>query len=382
LRQLTHSVQKDPRVLIVVPTRELVTQLTGEIRKLTKYMDTRVEGVYGGTNINTQKDLILRGVDVLVGTPGRLMDLALSRILLLKRIKHLIIDEVDEMLGLGFRPQLTTLFDLLPEKRQNLMFSATMSEEVDALIQVFFNNPSYVEIIRPGTPLEKIEQRAYAVPNFNTKLNLLTHLLATATDMEKVLIFGNTKKSADRIYNHLEKAFPEQFNIVHGNKSQNFRMNAVSAFEKGLIRGLIATDILARGLDVSNISHVLNIDTPEEPHSYIHRIGRTGRADSIGASVALVAPYEENKWSDILQLMEKDVPVQAIPEEVRISTDLIPEEMPVPVGKNIDNISAVKKSNSAFHEKTDKNKKVNLGNKTKHLRDKKYKKPIKKRAKR
>lgn len=379
LRQFSFSKQKEPRVLIVVPTRELVVQLVGEIKKLTAYMSVRVEGVYGGTNINTQKLLIVNGLDILVATPGRLMDLALCRALNLRYVRQFVIDEVDEMLNLGFRAQLTTILDLLPRRRQNLLFSATMTEEVDEMIGIFFNAPVNIEAVRAGTPLERIEQSAYEVPNFYTKLNLLEHLLATDDTMRKVLIFSPSKRTADLIHKHLEARFPEQFEIIHGNKSQNFRMNAVAQFEKGLCRGLIATDLLARGLDVTDVTHVINVDTPAEPETYIHRIGRTGRADRDGAAVLFTSEAETSAREAIETLMEKKIPVLPLPADLVISDQLIEDERyTVPEVQ----LKPLTRPAGAFHEKKAKNKKVNLGNKTKHLRDMKYKKPIKKKAKR
>lgn len=372
LRQLNFSKQKEPRVLVVVPTRELVVQLVGEVKKLTTYMNLRVEGVYGGTNINTQKLLVMNGVDVLVATPGRLVDLAMSGYLNLKYVKQFVIDEMDEMLSLGFRAQLTSILDLLPRKRQNLLFSATMSEEVDDLINTFFNGPVLVEAVRAGTPLERILQQVYHVPNFYTKLNLLEHLLATDESMQKVLIFGPSKRFADVIHKQLEARFPEQFEIVHANKSQNFRLNAVAAFEKGLCRGLICTDLLARGLDVSDVTHVINVDTPTDPETYIHRIGRTGRADRDGSSVIFVTENERPYQDAIEALMEKAIPELPLPEEVQISELLIESERYS--GPEVQ-LKHPPRPKGAFHEKKEKNKKVNLGNKKKHLRDLKYKKP-------
>lgn len=382
LRQHRFTTERAPKVLILVPTRELVIQLVSEIKKLAAYMTLRVEGVYGGTNINTQKLLVMEGLDVLVATPGRLMDLALTRVLSLKSVRHLVIDEVDEMLSLGFRPQLTMILDMLPAKRQNLMFSATMTEEVDALLELFFQAPKTIEVMRTGTPLAKIEQSAYQVPNFFTKLNLLTHLLAVDETMKKVLIFGPSKRMADLIHDTLEIKFPKQFDVVHGNKSQNFRINAVAAFEKGALRGLIATDLLARGLDVTDVTHVINVDTPDEAETYIHRIGRTGRADTVGAAVTFITETERPYQEAIEALMQKEIPILPFPEAVEISPQLTPDEENKVSGKNIPQFHVLKKTQGAFHEKKDKNKKVNLGNKTKHLRDMKYKKPIKKAPKR
>lgn len=380
LRQLTFSKQKEPRALIVVPTRELVIQLVGEVRKLTPYMTVRVEGVYGGTNINTQKQLVVNGLDMLVATPGRLVDLALSGALNLKYVRQLVIDEVDEMLGLGFRAQLTNILDLLPRKRQNLLFSATMPEEVDDLIDTFFNTPVTIEAMRAGTPLESIVQQAYSIPNFLTKLNLLERLLATDTGMRKVLIFGASKRMADQIHAHLDARFPEQFEIIHSNKSQNYRINAVRDFEDGSRRGLVTTDLLARGLDVTDVTHVINVDTPTEPETYIHRIGRTGRADREGAALLFVTEAEQTARQAIEALMDKAILLLPLPEDLVISDQLTEEEKHPGPEKNY--LAPPPVRGGAFHEKKEKNKKVNLGNKTKHLRDMKYKKPIKRGSKR
>jgi ATP-dependent RNA helicase RhlE len=212
----------------------------------------------------------------------------------------------------------------------------------------------------------------YHVPNFYTKLNLLEHLLATDDSMQKVLIFGPSKRFADVIHKQLEARFPEQFEIVHANKSQNFRLNAVAAFEKGLCRGLICTDLLARGLDVSDVTHVINVDTPTDPETYIHRIGRTGRADRDGSSVIFVTENERPYQDAIEALMEKVIPELPLPEEVLISDLLIESERYS--GPEVQ-LKHPPRPKGAFHEKKEKNKKVNLGNKKKHLRDLKYKKP-------
>jgi ATP-dependent RNA helicase RhlE len=382
LRRMTYSEQRDPRVLILVPTRELVVQMVKEIEKLTKYMTVRVAGVYGGTNINTQKQVVAAGLDVLVATPGRLLDLALTNNLSLKSVRHLVIDEVDEMLGLGFRPQLTMIFDVLPKRRQNLLFSATMTEEVDGLLEVFFNDPVFVEVMRAGTPLAKIRQQAYAAPNFYTKINLLIHLLESDDSMEKVLVFCPNKRLADLLYDRLERRFEGQFNVIHGNKSQNFRLNAVVAFERNLLRGLIATDLMARGVDVTDVTHVINMDTPDEAETYVHRIGRTGRADREGMALLFFTEAEQAAKTDIETLMQISIPALPLPAEVTVANELVLEEMDQPTGKNIERYVAPKRPTGAFHEKLAKNKKVNKGNKAKHLRDMKYTKPIKKKQKR
>ena len=360
LRLHQFSKEKDPRILIVVPTRELVLQQVSEIEKLTKYMNIRVAGVYGGTNINTQKQLVINGLDVLVATPGRLIDLAYTGALGLKKIKKLVIDEVDEMLNLGFRTQLTNLLDILPPKRQNLLFSATLTEDVDNLIQTFFNSPEKIEVAPHGTPLDQIIQIGYAVPNFFTKANLLEFLLSTDQSMAKVLVFVSTKKYADRLYDQIGEKFPTQIGVIHSNKSQNFRINAVKQFEEGTHRVLIATEIIARGLDFFNITHVINFDIPEVPSNYIHRIGRTGRADNAGIAITFISEAEKEYRDGIENLMNKEIPMQELPEDLEISDRLLEEEKTKLGGdKQYLKEPFLKHSKGAFHEKKEKNKKVN-----------------------
>jgi ATP-dependent RNA helicase RhlE len=264
LRQLEFSREKKfPKVLIIVPTRELVIQVVAETEKLTPYLDVAVRGVYGGVNVKTHVAVVENGVDILVATPGRLLELAMNGTLKLKSIKKLIIDEVDEMLNLGFRVALSTLLDLLPPKRQNLLFSATITPEVEELALSYFSNPVRIEAAPNGSPLSNIQQLGYKVPNFNTKLNLLQLLLEDVTTFNKVLVFAATKKLADELYDLLLQKYPDTIGVIHSNKDQNNRFNTVKRFQDGSFRVLIATDIIARGLDIAEVSYVINFDTPE-----------------------------------------------------------------------------------------------------------------------
>ena len=362
LRQITFSEQRHPRVLIVVPTRELVMQVVGEIEKLSKYMNVRFTGVYGGGNINIQKQKVYDGLDILVATPGRLIDLTLSRTLQFNGIQKLVIDEVDEMLNLGFRAQLIKILDILPEKRQNLMFSATLNEDVEMMIENYFTKPVYVELITRGTPLEKIIQHAFHVPNFYTKVNLLENLLQTDTEFKKVLVFVKNKKIADEIFKSLETEFASEIGVIHSNKTQPQRFNAVKQFDEGTHKLLVATDVIARGLDLKDVTHVLNFDMPlKDPNSYIHRIGRTGRADKTGISVSFITKADLEIQKAIETLMNKKMTVLEIPESVEISINLTQEEKPVTRDKILNKNKKLVKPTGAFHEKSDKNKKVNLG---------------------
>lgn len=376
LKQLKFSQQENPRVLILVPTRELVVQVVSDIEKLAKYINVRVLGVYGGTNINTQKSAITKGLDILVATPGRLYDLALSRVLQLKSIQKLVIDEVDVMLDLGFRHQLINIFDILPQRRQNIMFSATMTQDVNVLINDFFKSPKRVSIAVSGTPLENISQERYNPANFHTKVNLLVHLLKDTERFNKVLVFVAFKKMADRLFEKLDETFNKELCIIHSNKTQNYRLRSIEQFRKGENRILIATDVMARGLDIDNISHVINFDTPDFPENYMHRIGRTGRAERKGQAIIFSTEKEKDSIESIEELMKMEIPLIEFPKDVEISKELLEEERP----QIREHYNPIKRKDEdapgpAFHEKSEKNRKENLGGSYKFKIAAKYKKP-------
>ncbi len=375
LRDLKFSKQLNPRVLVLVPTRELVLQVVEEIEKLAAYINVRVLGVYGGTNINTQKQAIAQGTDIIVATPGRLYDLALSRALKMKSIQKLVIDEVDVMLDLGFRFQLMNIFEILPERRQNIMFSATMTDDVDALINDYFIAPNKVSIAVSGTPLDNISQECYEVANFYTKANLLIHLLKDKEEFHKVLVFVSNKKSADRLFLKLDEVYNDELCVIHSNKTQNYRIRSIKQFDEGENRILVATDVMARGLDLEEISHVVNFDTPSFPENYMHRIGRTGRAEHEGNSILFYTNKEEEAKVAIEQLMKIEIPKIDFPDEVEISEELTPDERPKEVERNNPHKRNEEERGAAFHEKSKKNSKVNLGGSYRREIVKKYKKP-------
>jgi len=347
------------RVVILVPTRELVVQVVEEVEKLTKYMSVRAIGVYGGVNINTQKKNVYGGVDVLVGTPGRLMDLALDNVVRFDSLQKLVIDEFDEMLNLGFRTQITSILSMMKNKRQNILFSATMTDEVDDLLNDYFDSPEEVSLAASGTPLEKITQQGYRVPNFLTKLSLLKELIKDES-LSRILVFVNNKKIADLVMDSLEEEHSGQFGVIHSNKSQNYRLNTMASFQEGKLRGIVTTDVMARGLDIHDITHVINLEFPEAPEQYIHRIGRTGRADKTGIAISLVSPHEEEIQLGAEVLMEKEIEMLLIPEQVEIATRLLEFEKDRKKMKVL--LKAPKRDGGgAFHDKKEKNKKVNLG---------------------
>jgi len=373
------SKEPHPQILIIVPTRELVAQVVSEVEKLTAYMNVVVGGVYGGTNMNTQTAMVLQGLDILVGTPGRILDLAASGSLQLKHAKKVVIDEVDETLSLGFRPQLLRIFEYLPVKRQHMVFSATLSTEVAEFLDAYLTNPIRIEAARAGSPIEKIDQVAYRVPNFLSKVSLLQHFLDTAQENAKILVFVASRSLADRLFEALEPFYVESIGLIHSNKAQNFRFNTVEQFQSGEISILIATDLIARGIDVTDVSHVINFDIPENAENYIHRIGRTGRADKNGLALTFVTEKDNSPLKAIETLMQKELEFATIPEEVDLTEELLEFEKPqlVVPGKPI---KLPKRENvgASFHEKKAKNKKVNVRYNHKKAMQEKYGKPKKK----
>lgn len=348
------------RLVILVPTRELVVQIVDVIESLTKYMSVRTLGIYGGVNINTQKKAVYEGVDILVGTPGRTMDLALDNVIRFDSLQKLVIDEFDEILNLGFRYQVTSLLTMMSNKRQNILFSATMTDDVDALLEEYFELPEEITLAPSGTPLEKIEQLGYYTPNFLTKINLLNHILTSDESTSRVLIFANNKKTVDLIANSIEENYPDAFGVIHSNKSQNYRLNTMASFQAGELRGIVTTDVMARGLDISDVTHVINFEFTEIPEQYIHRIGRTGRADKSGTAISFISPSEEEIQIEAEVLMEKEIVFLDFPEGVEVSVRLLEFEKDKKKVKQL--LKRVKKEGGeAFHEKSKKNQKVNLG---------------------
>jgi len=376
LRQWKFTKTMAPQILILVPTRELVVQVVDAVNQLTTYMNVVTVGVYGGVNINTQKLSVEQKVDVLVGTPGRLYDLAMNGSVKLKSIKFLVIDEVDEMLNLGFRAQLKNIIDLLPARRQNLFFSATLTEEVEALMQLYVTNLIKIEAAPAGTPLENIQQLAYEVPNFYTRVNLLHLLLEEDATMTKVLVFTASKALADQLFEQMEPRYAGAAGVIHSNKEQNHRFNTVKQFKAGVYRFIIATDIVARGIDIEEVSHVINFDLPETPENYMHRIGRTGRADKKGIAISFITPKEKEVQVKIEAFMNYSIPILPLPQPLEISDQLTEDEKPKIFMKEIaEKLPQKEVGGPAFHEKSAKNKKVNVVVRRKDRMMKKYGKP-------
>ena len=318
LTRLRKPEGNDPRLIVVVPTRELSIQVGEDIEELTAYSDLRHAAVFGGIGWTKHAALLEPGIDILVATPGRLWDLYQAGALRVKKVKYLVIDEADRMLDMGFIPQLRQLQEIIPARRQNLLFSATFSEKIEKLAEEFLDYYEKIEIAPSATPVELVTQTAYKVPNYRTKLNLLKHFLEDEEKFTRVVIFVKTKDHADGVFKVIERKSEGEKRILHSNKAQTSRINSIQAFKSGEVRILITTDVSARGMDVSQVSHVINFDLPRDYDDYIHRIGRTARAGNKGDAITLIDPADEWHWENIQGLIRKKIKLETLPEEVEV----------------------------------------------------------------
>ena len=318
LTQLVKAEGEDPRVVVLVPTRELSIQVGEDIEELAQFTNIRHAAIYGGIGWTKHAELLTAGIDILVATPGRLLDLYNHNVLSLKKVKTLVIDEADRMLDMGFMPQLKNIFDRLPMRKQMLLFSATFSEHIEYLSTEFLDFPVRVEVAPSATPVEMVKQFAYHVPNFRTKLNLVEHLLLNEELFSKVIIFCKTKVSAEAVFKVIKRRSEGEKRILHSNKGQSSRINAITAFKNDEVRILISTDVSARGIDASKVSHVINFDVPVNYDDYIHRIGRTARAGNHGVAITLLDPSEIWHFEKIEKIIRMGVPVLEIPNEVDV----------------------------------------------------------------
>lgn len=355
LMKLHYAQGKYPRAIVIVPTRELVVQVCESVELLTEYMDIRCVGIYGGTNIRTQQNAVYEGVDLLVATPGRFMDIYMNGMLRTPLVKTVVVDEADRLMDLGFMPQLRSILEVIPEKHQTLLFSATFSTAVTALASEFMVAPEKVEVAPQATPVDTVLQLRYDVPNIMTKINLLKLLLADKEEYSRVMVFTESKKNADRITDKLADYWKDELSVIHSNKAQNTRLNALRAFREGRSRIMIASDVAARGIDIQDVSHVVNFDIPALPEEYVHRIGRTARAGKEGVAISLVSPKEEERIEMIEQLIGQKIDLQALPERLEISDVLLDEEKIQTA--NIIYQKGRPKGGGAFHARSAKNSK-------------------------
>lgn len=297
---------RKPRALILAPTRELAGQINDSIRAYGRHMHLRSTVVFGGASIRPQIKTLAQGVHILVATPGRLLDLMNQRHLRLDDVEVFILDEADRMLDMGFIPDVKKITAALPKKRQTMLFSATMPGTIQGLADGLLNDPVKVEVAPAASTVDKIEQSVLFVAK-DKKRSLLGELMSDEK-IARVLIFTRTKHGADRVAKHLHQSGVSS-DAIHGNKSQNARQRALSSFRSGKVRALVATDIAARGIDVDGVTHVINFDLPNEPESYVHRIGRTARAGASGIAISFCDIEERGYLRDIEKIIKKSVPV-------------------------------------------------------------------------
>lgn len=353
LQRLSYPKGMATRCLILVPTKELVIQVKDQLQDLARYTELRILAVYGGVGRKAQAKAVLEGADIVVGTPRRVLELYENEDIPLNKVGILVLDEADRMLDMGFRGQINALLEVIPVKKQNLLFSATFSPKVEELSWNFMDFPLKIEITPEATPVETVSQVHYQVPNFNTKLNLLFHLLQDEETYHRVIVFVKTKQSANQVYARLESLNRNNIRLIHSNKGQNARINAFRDFQEGDVRILVATDVMARGIDIKEVSHVVNFDVPSVHEDYVHRIGRTGRAFRTGAALTFVTKADKYHLKKIEEKIRMEIPFQQLPKGLTIT------ETPFEEQQNMERaIDAQKRKDDptykgAFHDKKD-----------------------------
>ena len=311
-RLLSEAKKKGIRALIIAPTRELALQSMDHLKNLSRYVHLRGHAIFGGVPMNPQIAALARGVDIVSATPGRLLDHVYQGRIDFGALEVLVLDEADRMMDMGFLPDIKKIISLLPPKRQNLVFSATIPEEIMRLANQICREPVIVKIGTKTTTPVGIRHAVYPVAH-DQKTELLLRLMQDTPAMSSVIIFTRTKSRADRLGHVLERA-GTMTSVIHSDRSQGQRLNALDRFRRGKTQVLVATDIAARGIDIKDISHVINFDVPQTPEDYIHRIGRTGRVEATGDAFSLIAPDEEKMIHDIERVINQRLPRITLPD--------------------------------------------------------------------
>jgi ATP-dependent RNA helicase RhlE len=358
LMRIKYAQGMHPRALILAPTRELVMQIGAALGELAKYTDLRHIAIYGGLGPKTQIEALQKGVDIVVATPGRFLDLYLRGEIVVKQLTTLVMDEADKMMDMGFMPQINRILEVIPRKRQNLLFSATFPEKVERLSENFLEGPIRVEVTPQATTAARVDQIIYEVPNFRTKINLLELLVQDATVFERGMVFVRSRENAENIYKFLKRKVvtEDEVRVIHANKGQNTRINAMEAFKEGKVRILIATDVAARGIDVTQVSHVVNFDVPLIYEDYVHRIGRTGRANQEGNAITFVTIADDYHIAKIEKIIRMTIPRQPLPEALEVPETPFEEQQALLRELDEQRRKDDPTFKGAFHEK--KNKKV------------------------
>lgn len=342
-----------PRVLIIVPTHELVIQVENTFNQLAKYTGLRCVSLYGAVGAKKQIEKLNAGADVIVGTHGRVHELYMNGHLILKHVKYFVLDEAEKLMDKNFVPQLHALLEVLPRKRQHLLFSATMSELVQKIMHDFVAFPHIIHIEPENRTATTVSQCVYLTPNLKTKLNLLQHFFNAAdNEFHKVIIFCKSKLNATDVYKFFERKLGGgKVKLVHGNKTQQSRMNAMEQFSREQVRVLVTTDVAARGIDILGVTHVINFDTPIIYEDYIHRIGRTGRAFNLGDSITFCSPADEYNLRQIQKLIKQQIEVKDIPAGVFIEETSYEERQAMLREIDFQKRKTNPEFKGAFHEK-------------------------------
>lgn len=350
LMKLKYAQGDHARALVLAPTRELVIQIETNGRELAKYTDLRIVSLYGGIGPKQQTENIENGVDIIVSTPQRFLDIYHKGVILTRFIKTMVLDEADKMMDMGFMPQIRNVLEVVPPKRQNMLFSATMPDKVVRLTEEFLEFPERVEVAPQATVIDTIEQSLYEVPNFKTKVNLLEYFLKQE-GFNRVIVFTKTRTNADNISKYIDRKQLGPVRVIHANKGQNTRINAMNEFKEGDVRVLVSTDVTSRGMDISMVSHVINFDVPLIDEDYVHRIGRTGRANHEGVAITFANEVEMYAVSNIEKLIQNEIPRKPIPQKVTIEKTPFVESQEM--AREIDNLrkKADPTFKGAFHEK-------------------------------
>ena len=327
LMKVKYAQGQNPRALILAPTRELVMQINQAVSELGKFTDLRHVALYGGLGPKTQIEALRKGIDIIVATPGRFMDLYRTGEIVTKEIRTMVLDEADKMMDMGFMPQIRSILEIIPRKLQNLLFSATFGGRVERLSAEFLEAPIKIEVSPQASTADMVNQVIYEAPNFRTKINMLDYLI-TKEAFQRVIIFARTKGTAENIYKFLSRKVldADKVRVIHANKGQNTRINAMEAFKEGNIQVLVATDVAARGIDVAEVSHVINFDLPLIYEDYVHRIGRTGRANRSGEAITFLTKAEDYHVQKIERIIRMTIPRQPLPPEVEVTETPFDEE--------------------------------------------------------
>ena len=351
MAMLSHAQGQGPRCVILTPAKELALQIAEVAKRLAARTDLRVEVVYGGVGHRAQQARLEEGCDLVVATPGRFMELYLRQAFQTGSIAHLVLDEADRMMDLGFMPQLRKLLEILPTKRQNLLFSATYPPKTEAMAGEFLLWPTRVEASPQSTPVETVIQSGYRADNFGTKLNLLSSLLTALPEETQALLFVREKDQAERIGQRIAQAVTPSVRTLHANKGQNSRIHAMDQFKEGELRFLVATDVASRGIDVPQLDLVINVTVPRDPHDYIHRIGRTGRAKREGRAITMIDPSERAALQRIEGLLGTTLSIAPLPENITVEPTPKWEAQAMARAVDREKRKADPNFKGAFHEK-------------------------------